>query len=707
VVFYSVLKRVILLVTNSEKLIKSTKYQVISEEESKEIISTWKHIQYDSETTGRDARINTLLCAQFGYKETNTQIVVDTTTVPIEGYKELLEGKLLIGQNLKFDLQFLFNHNIIPRIVYDTMIVEQLLHLGWKRGTISYSLHAIADRRLHIDIDKTVRGEIIWRGLDDTVILYAAGDVMYLEDIAASQIKDLKKEGLIKGALIENNFTPVIAYLEWCGIKLDETKWKQKMERDRNNLELSKKLLDEFVVKCGNPAFYEVDPQGDLFTNSFDLTPHSIIDWNSSPQLIKFAKFLGFNTTIKDKQTGEDKESALEKQLSCQKGVNDEFLNLLYGWNEIAPDGEEIHHWGFKEVSKVCSTYGQGHLDAINPKTGRLHTIYRAIGTLSGRMSSGSRQSNTDLARYKKIPESACTYPNMQQLPHDAFTRSCFIAEEGNLFCSCDYSAMEARIGAEVYNEKVLLDEFLYGSGDTHAAYAKAVFAKELEGIDTKDIKTKRPDLRSKVKPIEFAMQFGSDGTAVAPQLRIPVEEARQLVSNLLSGMKGLAEFKKRGSRFVRNNGYVVVLPQTGHKIYWQNWSNWKLEEQSYTPEFWEIYKLYHKGTDDDVAQQVKHHMKEGSKWDRLALNGPTQGGGAVVLKEAATTLFNWIVDNGYFGKILLVNFTHDEINSEFPEELKDTYPKLVADIMEQTAAKYYHKLPIPAEASVGKYWIH
>ena len=43
---------------------------------------------------------------------------------------------------------------------------------------------------------------------------------------------------------------------------------------------------------------------------------------------------------------------------------------------------------------------------------------------------------------------------------------------------------MEARIGAEVYDEKMLLDEFLYGSGDTHAAYAKVVFADELKDIN-------------------------------------------------------------------------------------------------------------------------------------------------------------------------------------------------------------------------------
>lgn len=98
-----------------------------------------------------------------------------------------METRMMIGQNLKFDLQFLYNKNIIVRNVYDVMIVEQLLHLGYppypKPGGISYALNAIALRYLGINIDKTVRGEIIWRGLDESVILYAAGDVTYLEQI--------------------------------------------------------------------------------------------------------------------------------------------------------------------------------------------------------------------------------------------------------------------------------------------------------------------------------------------------------------------------------------------------------------------------------------------------------------------------------------------------------------------------------------------
>ena len=416
----------IYLVTRERRLFDSDLYSIITVEESLSIMSTWDRVQYDSETDGRDPHLCKLLCAQFGNKEADTQIVVDCQTIDIRLYKDILENKLIIGQNLKFDLQFLYNYEIVPRNVYDTMIVEQLLYLGYPSGVISYSLKSIADRRLGIDIDKTTRGEIIWRGLDSKVILYAAGDVQYLEDIMDLQRKDCKEKQCLRGAKLECDFVPVIAYLEWCGIKLDEKKWSDKMRKDQENLIKATKALDEFTIN--NPLlskFCTVDLQGDLF-NGFDTEPKCIVNWSSSRQVVNIAKILGFDTTVQDKKTGEDKDSVLEKHLKGQKGINDEFLKLYFDYQEYA---------------KVVSSFGQSQLNMINPKTGRCHTIYKQLGASSGRMSCGSQQPNTDLAKVKKIPAKECTYCNFQQLPSDHETRSCFIAEEGNLFCSCDFSA--------------------------------------------------------------------------------------------------------------------------------------------------------------------------------------------------------------------------------------------------------------------------
>lgn len=416
----------IYLVSGQQQLFESNNYKTISLEESLEIIKDWKMCQLDSETSGRDAHVNDLLCVQIGDVEGTTQIVIDTSTIDIRKYKDFLESACCIGHNLKFDLQFLYNYNIIPRKIYDTMIVEQLLYLGYPSGLISFSLKGVAERRLGIDIDKSTRGEIIWRGLDEKVIQYAAGDVEKLGEIMKLQIKDCKEKQCLVGAKLECDFVPAIAYLEWCGIKLDEKKWREKMLVDNNNLQQAEKALNDFVVKTKKlECFTYIETQGSLF-DGFDLTPRVNINWSSSQQVTKVAKILGFDTTVQDKKTGENKDSVLEKHLKSQKGINDEFLDLYFKYQEYA---------------KVCSTYGQSQLNMINPNTGRCHTVYKQLGAASGRMSCGSQQSNTDLAKLKKISPKDCTYCNFQQLPADHTTRSCFVAEKGNLFCSCDFSA--------------------------------------------------------------------------------------------------------------------------------------------------------------------------------------------------------------------------------------------------------------------------
>ena len=523
-------------VTTQTYLIGNPEYKVISVEESLQLLNGCKVLQYDSETTCKDPHLGEILCIQFGNKEKNFEIVVDTTSIDINNYKETLENTLLIAHNAKFDLQWLYNHRIIPRKIYDTMIVEQLLYLGYPAGTIKYSLKEVAYRRLNVEIDKSVRGDIIWKGLCTEVILYAANDVKYLEDIMWSQVKDCKEKGCLVGAKLECDFVPAISYLEWCGIKLDEEKWKKKMSNDKINLELAKSNLNSFVIN--NPSlskFTYVNTQGDLF-DGFDLTPKVNINWSSSKQVVEVAKILGFNTTTQDKKTGEDKDSVLEKYLKTQEGINDEFLDLYFKYQEYA---------------KVVSTFGQPQLNMINPKTGRCHTVYKQLGAASGRMSCGSQQPNEDLAKAKKIPAKECTYCNFQQLPADDVTRSCFIAEKGNLFCSCDYSAMESYLGADIYDDKEFQNEFLYGSKDTHSLFAWMVFRKECESLGctcVADIKKKAPQWRKAVKAVEFAYMFGAAAPTIAQSANCSVEQAQEYIDSLDKGFSGISRFAKEGS---------------------------------------------------------------------------------------------------------------------------------------------------------------
>lgn len=688
----------IYFVSNQQVLFGLEGIENISVSDSLKMLEDADMLQYDSETTGRDAHLCELLCVQFGDIQGENQIVVDCTTVDITLYKDILEQKYLIGHNLKFDLQFLYNYNIIPRKVYDTMIVEQFIYLGYpaypKTGGISYSLASVAKRHINIDIDKSVRGEIIWRGLDHEVIIYAANDVKWLAKIMNAQLQILRsRHNAIYGAKLECDFTPAIAYLEWCGIKLDVSKWKEKMTQDDKALANARSKLNRlFITRVeSHPVlnkFVCINTQGDLF-NGFDSEPKVTINWDSSQQVTKVMKELGFNTTTQDKSTGEEKDSVLEKQLKGQKGIDDEFLNAYFD---------------YKEFSKVCSTYGQSYIDAINPKTGRIHTVFRALGASSGRMSCGSNQNNFDLAKKKGL-KLVC-FPQLQNLPANEATRSSFIAEKGNLFCSCDYSALESRLGADIYNEKAMLEEFLHGSGDMHSLCAKMVFHEELKDIEVKDIKKKRPDLRTKVKNIEFSQQFGGTAFAVVGQMGCSIEEAQKFVDAYNNGFKGIAEFKKKGAAFVKANGYVVMSPMTGHYMYWWDWKDWKKEQESFTETFWEDYRTHHKGTGDEVATMVKRHFQAGSKWERMALNGPTQGQGIVILKYAVINFFNWIIDNDLFNKVKLCNLVHDEVCIEYPETMPET-SEVLKRCLEEAASVFCKKLPIPASPEVGLYWIH
>lgn len=427
----------IYLVSKQKQLFESNLYQYLSEEESVKMVESFDVIQLDTETLGRDPHLVPILTLQMGNDAKDARIVVDATTVDITIYKKVLESKLCVGHNLKFDIGFLFKHKIILTKVFDTMIVEQLLHLGYDNKFFRYNLHDVAARYLPgVDLDKSVRGEIIWRGLDDRTILYAANDVVYLEQIMNLEIEACKKANCIQGMNLENAFVPVIAYLEWCGIRLDVDKWTKKMESDLHNAQIAEEALNDWIREQSKTDKFYLQ-YIDLQLNLFESTQRVLINWSSAKQLIPLFQHMGFDTKTQDKQSGETKDSISDKVIAKQKGINDYFLRIFYGKGN---PGDDDYYMGYQGATKVVSTYGQSYLNAINPYTGRIHTNFKQLGAASGRMACGNKQKNTDLS---KVNHCEAGYPQIQNLPADDATRGAFVPNPGNLMCSCDFSALE------------------------------------------------------------------------------------------------------------------------------------------------------------------------------------------------------------------------------------------------------------------------
>lgn len=218
---------------------------------------------------------------------------------------------------------------------------------------------------------------------------------------------------------------------------------------------------------------------------------------------------------------------------------------------------------------------------------------------------------------------------NLQQLPSDKETRSCFTAPPGYKFVSADFSAEESRLGADIYQDKAFLKEFTEGSGDTHNMFAWAVFkeqCKECGCQDATEVKKKAPQWRKKVKAVEFAYMFGAAAPTISKAAECTVEEAQSYIDALDKEFIGMSSFAKKGSAFVRKNGYILICPYTGHKLYWWDHDKWLERQKSFTQEFWDDYKRNHKGTGDYIAQEVREHFQAAGKYDRMARNAVTQG---------------------------------------------------------------------------------
>lgn len=124
----------------------------------------------------------------------------------------------------------------------------------------------------------------------------------------------------------------------------------------------------------------------------------------------------------------------------------------------------------------------------------------------------------------------------------------------------------------------------------------------------------------------KLLIQFGGSAYGLATQLAISEDEAQKYVDKYYNKFKGIADFKKRGSEFVKKNGYILMCKYSGHKMFWWDWDKWVERQKSFTQEFWDDYRANHKGTGDWVAQEVRQHFQAASKYDRMSLNAPTQG---------------------------------------------------------------------------------
>ncbi len=426
----------------------------------------------------------------------------DTTQIPLKTAMDMLKplledpSVLKVGQNIKFDMQMFFPHDIVVSPIDDTMVLSYVLDGSQHK----HSMDELAG--IHLEISPIPYSEICGKGKSqisfaevplDKALEYAAEDA----DITY-RLHEILKPRLAKDHMatvyetMDRPLAPVIARMEYTGIKVDPI--------------VLKKMSDEFA-KDMNKLEEEI----------FEASGHSFN--------------VGSPKQVGDILFG---EMGLEGGKKTKTGAYSTSVDVL---EKLADDGHDIVRkiLDWRSVSKLKSTYTDSLPGQINPKTGRIHTSYGTAHVNTGRLSSSD--------------------PNLQNIPirteDGRRIRTAFIADDGFELMSVDYSQVELRLAAEMADIKALKQAFADGQ-DIHAITASQVFDVPLDQMT--------PEIRRNAKAINFGIIYGISGFGLGKQLGIPTGEAGQYIKAYLARFPELSDYMERTKEFARKHGYVETL---------------------------------------------------------------------------------------------------------------------------------------------------
>jgi DNA polymerase-1 len=256
----------------------------------------------------------------------------------------------------------------------------------------------------------------------------------------------------------------------------------------------------------------------------------------------------------------------------------------------------------------------------------------------------------------------ASTDPNLQNIPvrseEGRRIREAFVAPEGRVLVSLDYSQIELRILAHVAGIDALKAAFRDGL-DIHAMTASEMFGVPLEQMT--------PEVRRQAKAINFGVIYGISGFGLARNLRIPRDQAQAFIDTYFERFPGIRAYMDDTVAFARAHGHVETL--FGRRIH--------------TPE------INAKGPTAGFAR-------------RAAINAPIQGTAADIIRRAMIRVPAAVA--GLDAAMLLT--VHDELVFEVAEDAVDETIARVRAVMEGAAEPAVRlSVPISVDAGQGANW--
>ena len=327
-----------------------------------------------------------------------------------------------------------------------------------------------------------------------------------------------------------------------------------------------------------------------------------------------------------------------------RKGKTGAYSTDVTELERLAGEGVEVARkvLDWRQVSKLKSTYTDALQAQINPETGRVHTSYSLIGAQTGRLSSND--------------------PNLQNIPVRTETgrriREAFVADDGNVLLSADYSQIELRLAAHMADVPALKAAFANGE-DIHSLTAQELFGEV------------NRDTRGRAKTINFSILYGISRWGLAGRMGTTADEAQALIDRYFERFPGINRYIAETLEKVRETGFTQTL--FGRKTHF---------------------------TRIKSANQAE---RQGS--ERAAINAPIQGTSADIIKRAMVRMTPALVSAGLPDVRMLLT-VHDELVFELPEGQVDAASGVIRAVMANAAAPLVKlDVPLDVEIGTGKSW--
>ena len=510
-------------------------------------------------------------------------------------------SKKKLGQHVKYDQHVFANHGITVRgYAHDTMLESYVLEADRPHNLTSLALrHTGRTGISYEDLCGKGKGQIPFAQVPvDKAAAYSCEDsdqTLNVHQVLWPRIE--ATAGLLHIYELEMQTSEALFRIERNGVRIDAGE----LARQSNELGARILKLEEEAYEIAGQPFNLSSPKqlGEIFFDKLGMP------------------------VVKKTATG-------------ARSTDEEVLEKLA--EDYPLPAKLLEH---RSLSKLKGTYTDKLAQMALPTDGRVHTHYAQAVAVTGRLSSND--------------------PNLQNIPvrtpEGRRVREAFVAPEGKLIASADYSQIELRIMAHLSGDEALLNAFKNGL-DVHKATAAEVF-----GVGVDEVSSEQ---RRYAKVINFGLIYGMSSFGLAKNLGIETKAAAAYIDKYFQRYPGVKRYMDQTVELAHAQGYVetvfgrrLVLPEI-------NGGNGPRKKAA----------------------------------ERAAINAPMQGTAADLIKKAMVAVQTKLDADKPEVKVIMQ--VHDELVFELPESAKDWVQAEIPALMAGVADL---KVPLLAEIGFGPNW--